>query len=421
MSNIFTSFVGKDNLICLSTRDQLNELINNCRNEHKPLENLNLTKVDVSNTDFSHLMIRNVIFNGFNPEREQPKKIFNVNFKGCIMIGVSFSHCRFIRCNFDKDKITMREAIKHNTKSDGSLTVRDNISNKPTYLNEVDFFFCQFETCRFRTTKIDTADFRYSKFTDCTLGSWEVTRGDFYMCSFCGSTNFYMSKFTLCSLTEVIFEQHCPSINNINKLVQEDYDAYHDIIIGKVDWSKHNPCAGFSHVNEAEDNDKKLESRIHNHLEAYRVYAMLSGIYNGKGLFRESNEAYKKAKRNEAKFRSLSIKRDWENREFWSLSKQLYKRFQILISYIMGYGFKMMHVIFVFLILVIIGGVLFFNKTDADDIWNSLAFSLNNTLGPYDYFSQIAGIIWASLQTAFGILLVGFLGFIMANRIRNNA
>lgn len=421
MNKSFTSFVIIENLMYLSTREQLIELIDKCRIEHRPLANINLTDVDVSNIDFSHLIICNVIFNGFNPEVEKPKTIFNVNFKGCIMHGVSFSHCKFVRCNFDKDKLTIREALKQNTNLDSQLTVVDDSEGRPTYLNEVDFFFCQFDTCRFRSTKIDTADFRYSKFFDCTLGCWEVTKGDFYMCSFCGSTNFHMSKFKLCSLTEVIFEQHCPSIKNIDKLVQEDYDVYHDIIIGKVNWSKHNPCAGYSHVNEAEDKDNKLESRIHNHLEAYRVYAMLSGIYNGKGLFRESNDAYKKAKQNESKYRILSMKRDWNNSEYWSFSKNLYKEIQILFSKMLGYGCGMIPVCLVFVTLVALGGYLFYKNSFADDFGDSLAFSLNNALGPHDYFSQIAGIIWASLQTTLGILLVGFLGFIMANRIRNNA
>ena len=52
--------------------------------------------------------------------------------------------------------------------------------------------------------------------------------------------------------------------------------------------------------------------------------------------------------------------------------------------------------------------------------YNELACSLNNTIGPYEDFYRVVGLWLSSIQTTLGILLVGFAGFVLANRVRNN-
>lgn len=423
METGYTSFVEKDTLTKVLSIDELEERIDDCKSLGIPLHDLDLEGLDIRDIDMSNLHIRNVLFNSFNPTKTAPKEIFNINFKGCTFEKVCFSYCKLVRCNFDSDKITKREAIKHkdmsNADNDAVLA-----SERPTYLNEVDFFFCQFDTCRFRNTKFNIIDFRYSRFTDCSLGGCDVNVGDFYMSAFCGTTNFYNSKFHSCSLTNATFEQHCPSIFNIDKLAQEDYQVYHDIIIGAKNWSKHNPCAGYSHVNEAEDNNNELESQIHNHHEAYRVYATLSGIYNGKGFFRESNQAYRLAKRNEAEYNMLAAKKCRKAHNYKQMFRHLWKRFTIGISWCFGYGYKIPYVLFWICVLVMVFGVFYKYKEqlEQEHEWSvAFARSLNNTLGPFDKFTSSVGEWCGSMQSTVGILLVGFMGFIIANRIRNNA
>lgn len=436
----YVSFVKIEDINpVVETRAELEVLIFKCRKTGASLQNLDLTKVDVSNLDFSQLRLYNVIFNKFQSNEETPKKIFNVNFQGCVLEKVSFSYCRLSRCNFDKYKYIRNEYAKEsdrNEKIDGV--------EYPTKLIKIDFFFCIFESCRFRKTEFEIVDFRYSSFNDCSLSGWNVYLGDFYMASFKGTTSFYDSTFRYCSLTNAVFEQHCPSIDLIDGLVQENYILYHDVLMRTEDWSKHNPCAGYNHLNVAEVEDDTQSSRISNCHEAYRVYATLSGIYNGKGLFRESNEAYRRAKENEKKKYWLEMQQAWRNRCRLRSVRYLWKYLLVRLSKSLGYGYNMSRVFVLFLILVLIFGGIYYWSYDIkiqsiidngiiekldeaslkineeDKLREAIAFSLNNSLGPFDRFSRIVGAWWSGLHSTLGILLVGFLGFVMANRIRNN-
>lgn len=426
----YVSFVKTEDInVALTSKVELEKLICECRSTGASLNNLDLTNIDVSNFDFSQLRLYNVIFNSFKPDEKIPKLIFNVNFQGCVLEKVSFAHCNLLRCNFDKYKY-----IRNEYSTDCRSSVETKISESPTRLVKVDFFFCLFEFCRFRNTEFEIADFRYSSFVDCSLSGWDVYVGDFYMTSFKGTTSFYDSSFKSCSLTNAIFEQHCPSIELIDGLIQEDYCLYHDVLMRAENWSKHNPCAGYNHINEAEVENDSLRSRISNSREAYRVYATLSGIYNGKGLFRESNEAYRRAKENEMKKYWLEMQQAWIDDCYLKSVKCLWKHLMILLSKILGYGYNMSRVFLLFLILVLAFGLFYYYRspnfiefvpiTDSasltDSVEMAFGYSLNNSLGPFEKFSNVVGVWWSGLHSTLGMLLVGFLGFVMANRIRNN-
>ena len=74
--------------------------------------------------------------------------------------------------------------------------------------------------------------------------------------------------------------------------------------------------------------------------------------------------------------------------------------------------------------LVMVFGVFYKYKEqlEQEHEWSvAFARSLNNTLGPFDKFTSSVGEWCGSMQSTVGILLVGFMGFIIANRIRNNA
>lgn len=400
------SFV-KGKLIKVKNRQELDTILNSCNHY---LTGYDLRDVDLSNVDFHDFRIDDVVFNVFDVKSKVHKEIFNVNFKGCIMNRVSFAHCSFNRCNFDSYTTTC-------VNDQGETHKEDNI----TTINHCDFFFSQFTNCRFKNTKICVADFRYSSLTDCSMGYFNISYGDFYMTSFHGTTNFTHAAFKLCSITNATFENHCLLMENIDKLIQEDYYAYSNILMHQENWIKQNPCADFSSLNKAEDEKCEIESRIYIAREAQHIYTLLSGLYSGKGFFKDSNLAYAMAKNNEALFYKLRMKKDWDEKEICNLFKDLQGWLDPSIARALGYGFKVVPVLGICFILILLFWwfLLVFDHPSSWD--NGLAYSICNTMGPYfDHISEIYHLI-AGIESALGILLVGFLGFVIANRIRNNS
>lgn len=432
------SFVETSNLKVLRCRLKLKALLLLHKLLHKPLKDYDLSRINLKNLDFSDLKLENVVFNYFDVEKKKRKEIFNVNFKGCTMNRVSFAHCSFCRCNFD----SYSKKLNHENEE---ITV----VKHTTTMNECDFFFCEFEKCRFINTKMEWVDFRYSSFTDCSMRCAKVTYGDFYMTAFHGTTNFPHSVFSLCSLTNATFDNHCLLMENIDRLIQEDYELY-SIFIRKKNWSKHNPCADFSELDKAEEDlckleEKILEEKIYLSQEAKFIYTTLSGLYSGKGLFRDSNKAYSKAKKCEAQYYKLLQKKAWQRKECWSLLKNgkcwVCPVIVMLLGYgyacwswlknvirwvftvivmLIGYGYKPLPVMAWFAVLIVVFWmILWFTK---DLPWNeSLAASICNSIGPYSKMIENLGPVLASFETLAGVFLIGFFGFVIANKIRNNS
>lgn len=429
------SFVERaDEIYCVKTVEELEEIMAHCREQHKKLANLNLSGIRLSNVDMSGLIIENVIFNFFDVENPEWKPVYNVCFKGSRLHKVSFAQCKLVRCNFDKWEPVLKEKAKL---SSGECCVG---RQQKTHMEEVDFFLCQFELCRFRKANIRMADFRYSQFTDCSLGGSRIELGDFYMAAFRGTTNFTDCMWTHCSMTNATFENNCLRIKSIRKLAQECYGDYSNYIIGYKTWYKQNPCADFSCQNEAEDKGSVVGSRSYIRREASEVYALLSGFYAGKGLFRDSNMAYERAKRNEALSQYYVLKEVWikwwrrlfEDKgkgngvvgigtELRRIGKSLLSLLAFVPCWVFGFGYKLMNVVICFIVLVLGFGYVFHIKGNKCEEWyDELGYSLNNSMGPLSEFIDVVGCWLSSLQTTIGLLLVGFAGFIIANRIRNN-
>jgi hypothetical protein len=51
----------------------------------------------------------------------------------------------------------------------------------------------------------------------------------------------------------------------------------------------------------------------------------------------------------------------------------------------------------------------------------TLCYSLYNSMAPSEKFIEIISLPWATFESVFGVLLIGFLGFIIANNIRNDS
>lgn len=432
------SFVETSNLKVLRCRLKLKALLLLHKLLHKPLKDYDLSRINLKNLDFSDLKLENVVFNYFDVEKKKRKEIFNVNFQGCTMNRVSFAHCSFCRCNFDS------YSKKLNLENEEITVVKHT-----TTMNECDFFFCEFEKCRFINTKMEWVDFRYSSFTDCSMRCAQVKYGDFYMTAFHGTTNFPHSVFSLCSLTNVTFDNHCLLMENIDRLIQENYELY-SIFIRKKNWSKHNPCADFSELDKAEEDlckleEKILEEKIYIAQEAKFIYTTLSGLYSGKGLFRDSNKAYSKAKKCEAQYYKLLQKKAWQRKEYrswlkngkcwvcpvivmligygyacWSWLKNGFRRVGPVIVMLFGYGYKPWPVIAWFAFLIVFFWMKLWFAVDLP--WNeSLAASICNSIGTDSEKMKALGHVLASLETLTGTLLIGYLGFVIANKIRNNS
>ena len=379
------SFVEKNNLTVLKSREELEKLLQ----LHKPLKGYDFSLIDLKDLDFSDFELEDVIFNYFDVGRKERKEIFNVNFQGCTMNRVSFAHCSFCRCNFDS------YSKKLNLENEEITVVKHT-----TTMNECDFFFCEFEKCRFINTKMEWVDFRYSSFTDCSMRCAQVKYGDFYMTAFHGTTNFPHSVFSLCSLTNATFDNHCLLMENIDRLIQENYELY-SIFIRKKNWSKHNPCADFSELDKAEEDlckleEKILEEKIYISQEAKFIYTTLSGLYSGKGLFRDSNKAYSKAKKCEAQYYKLLQQKALQRKAYRSWLKNKFRRVVPVFIMRIGYGYNPWPVMALLMMVWFVEAL----------PWNnSLAASICNSMGPY--FGKIEKLdpVLESLET----LLIGFL------------
>lgn len=413
---IIKSFVIENNIRKIKDRTELEKILKDCRKttingQQNLFSNYDLSNLDLSNLDFSDLTLENIVFNVFNVCCRERKEIFNVNFKGCSMNRVSFAQCKFMRCNFD--------SYKKIYKNDKMEVISEEYHT--TNICNVDFFFSEFINCRFKNANMNTVDFRYSSLIDCSLGYLHVIYGDFYMTTFRGSTNFVHSIFELCSISYATFENHCMAMENIRELIQENYEVYSNILIHNKHWYKQNPCADFSNLNKAEELGNELDSRIYIAQEAKYVYAIMSGIYSGKGLNRDSNKAYAKSKKNENLYYRLQMKRDLKMGEYKKFVQHFKGWFDPFISWLFGYGFKIGPVLYI--VLGVIGsfwGFLYF--FDHPKTWDKgLAYSICNTMGPYfDYIDEI-NHLFAVLESAVGVLLIGFMGFVIANKIRSNA
>jgi uncharacterized protein YjbI with pentapeptide repeats len=424
MSQRKISFVQNTSpLTVIYNVEDLRSQIALCRAKKIPLSNLDLSNVEIRDIDMSGIEIVDVVFNSYDVTQSDYKSIRNISFKGSKLTRVSFAQCFLERCNFDNDEPTLKEFAKHPQKS---------VDDVKTIINEADFFMCRWDSCRLRRSEVNVADFRYSEFINCSLGGCCINLGDFYMAAFKGTTNFTDSIFVRCSITNAVFENDLIRMKGIRQLAQECHEDYSNIIIGHANWYKQNPCADFSHLKESEDKGQTIKSKADIHQEASIVYAQLSGLYAGKGFFKDSNLAYEKAKRNEALARYYEMINEFcilfsRNRGekigdiITHIGKDILTLFKFSICWTLGFGYKLKNVVLCITALIIGYTLLFHIKSAAEYPWyNELAYSLNNTIGPYEKFMEVVDVWLSSIQTTIGILLIGFAGFVIANRVRSN-
>ena len=443
MDKIRPSFIDESKLVILSTGEFI-ATIKSIKKFGLPhiLKNLDLSEVDFLYAAdkvemiFEGWKIANVIFSRFNPKYREKKHLHGISFKGAEMNGVGFAQAFLDRCNFDS------------------------FEEKSAILENIDFFFSEFSYCRFRGCNMNMVDFRYAKVSDCSMNKTIVTYGDFYYCDFMGCTAFVGSEFSECSFTNTVFEHQVIRFESIKHILQDDVNNYMKIILNS-NWQRYNPCGKRGY-----DLEKKESCLIEKDIreEAIEMYKQLSGIYAGKGLNKDSNAAYKEMKKKE-------LRKSWQNiresvcglllllvlmglliyklvghinctvvlsclgvyllyllydcikdrikkvlRHIGKEIEDIYEMLSGLLTFLMGYGYKWVNVIIVFVLLIFIGAAGYKNYDNCS--WkDALNDSFNNIIGiaQKDCWGMFAGI-----HHLLGVLLIGYLGFIFANKMRNN-
>ena len=399
------------------------------------ISDLDLSEMnDCSCIDFDGFKLQNIIFSRFDPESPDKRFLFNLSFVGAELHQVSFAQAHLQQCNFD----TMdKDAIKkHHEKWGEDSIFTGELDEKKTILEEVDFFFCQLDYCRFRNTSLEKVDFRYSHVKDCTMGEVKVKLGDFYFCAFQGCTNFIGSRFTDCSFTCATFEHHSIRMSNIpDGIVQEYSDKYHNKLLHQENWMRYNQSASFSSMNpDANSKEYNDKSKANIAYEAAEFYKGLSGMFAGKGLNEDSNKAYKKSKDLELDFCKLELILDEKDRKPLAgkenVKAKTYRNrmWHIRLIKALGYGFQWKAPTLWFGIIVLVWAAIYLMCNHFGEVCRSFSWSLNNSMSPHEEFTKAfeqgicyVGTLIASLESVAGVLLIGFLGFIIANKVRNNS
>lgn len=427
------SFVDESALKPIKSKAELLDMMSQCEQKKElVLSNLDLSEMDdCSCINFDRYRLDNIVFSRFRPEDPQKRHLFNLSFVSAELSRVSFAQAYLQQCNFDT--MDVKAYALHYKKMYGQDMPEEKKDERIAKLNGVDFFFSDLVFCRFRNTVANTVDFRYAYVCDCTMSEFHVTLGDFYFCNFKGATNFIDSKFCKCSFTCATFENSCIRMVNIKDgIVQEDSKAYHEELINGRNWLRYNPCFSFSSMNKEANRGKNDISDLMIAGEAMNVYRQLSGMYAGKGLNRDSNEAYRMAKLKERDYYKLRIKAIKTGEIKMDKEKDhslIYLRWIVAKTYItqmMGYGYKWTVPVVWFIILVILYALIYFftnryGGNNLPDWMEYIAYSMNNALSPFNEFYAVVNVLLSSIQSTIGILLVGFLGFVIANKIRNDS
>ena len=414
------SFVDEKALTPIKSKAVLLGMMSQCRKNKKlHLSNLDLSEMDdCCSICFDGYELDNIVFSKFCPENPQKRHLFNLSFVGAELNRVSFAQAYLQQCNFDTMDVDAHKL--HYQKMHGEDMPEEKEAKKISTLNQVDFFFSKLEFCRFRKTMAKYVDFRYSHVCDCTMSEFDVTYGDFYFCYFKGCTNFIDSRFTDCSLTCASFENDCIRMNNIiGGIAQENSQVYHQELIHNPIWLRYNPCNSFSSMNHKGNKGKDDESDANIAGEAMHVYKQLSGLYSGKGLNRDSNRAYRKSKLCEIDYCKLKMKLSKKNGKIKDLYAYRWSFIKAWVTKLFGFGYQWKATVAWFIVIVLFYGLIGIIRKGSD--YNILFHSLYNSMGPHDCFTETVPLPWASFESIFGILLIGFLGFIIANNIRNDS
>jgi uncharacterized protein YjbI with pentapeptide repeats len=349
----------------------------------KKLEEQTITGLDLTNFDFIQ---NNVNFCGKQLEGvdfSDNQTLKNVLFRKAVLIDCKFERSGIDACDFTEAEIRGTGDAKYASFKDAKI----------------------YKT-KFRNAVIDVCDFRYADIEDCTLQGAYLKYTDFYRTAFKGITVFQDCKIESSSLNYISFETFCITSDNLKKnqagasLVQENEAVYKDFL-GK--WIRLDNVK-----NEMSIIEGGLGTR---YAEAERIYRQFSALWEGRGHNRDAEWAYVHGKRME------------RNRLLFESPNHKFKnRFKAVINFItdifLGYGTSLSRVLTTYLLLIVLFGFIYKIMSPAN-IGSCLYLSLGYIIGVRN--SALPAIETLSmLQTGIGMLLTGFMGFIVANKIRKS-
>jgi len=360
-------------LIKITDARELSDLINK-----NLIKDLDLTEFDFTSNqiNFSGKQLEGVNFS-------DNKTLKNVLFLKSTLINCKFERSYLDSCDFSQAQIKGLGDAKYASFKDSKI----------------------YKT-KFREAVIELCDFRYADIIDSTLQSAYLKYTDFYRTAFKGITIFQDAKIESSSLNYISFETFCITSDNLMKnksgasLVQENHAIYEDFLSKwiRLDIAK----------NEMKIVEGGLASKFR---EAERIYRQFSALWEGRGHNKDAEWAYVQAKR-------MERKRLWFESETNKFANKLKAVLNLLLDVVLGYGVRLSRVIITYLTLILLFGVLY-KILSGGDIVSCMSLSLGYTIGVRPEANPAIEVL-SMFQTGMGMLLTGFLGFVVANKVRKS-
>jgi len=359
--------------------DKINSVELLTKLKEKSIKDLDLTQFDFKqdNIDFSGKLLEGVDFS-------DNQTLKDISFHKATLIDCKFERASLDSCDFALAEIKGTGDAKYASFKDSKI----------------------YKT-KFRNARIETCDFRYADVIDSTLQGAYFKYTDFYRTAFKGITVFQDAKIESSSLNYVSFETFCLTRDNllVNKagaaLVQENEAVYKDFL-GK--WIRKDIIK-----NEMSIIDDGLAFKFQ---EAERIYRQLSALWEEKGHNRDAEWAYVQAKR-------MERNRLWSESTYNKFSNKLKAAFNWFSDAVLGYGVSLSKIFISYFILIVGFTVVYgclLDENIADCIKMSLKYTIGGDIEPATPLVETLAI----LQTGLGMLLTGFLGFVVANKVRKS-
>jgi len=412
----------------------------NCSFNSATIENCSFKGTHMDHCSFERVA-RKLIYSERQDETKTTKfKVTNlhgVHFDGARMKNCSFSfatieNCSFKgthmdHCSFEGAKL---KSIYSERQDETKATKFKKTNITQTTFKEATITHGRFRSPRNEKTKefiqkttLHDCDFRYCKIIDCTFEDAELHKCDFYRTLFREINVFLGSKFSLCSFNLVYFEHSCILKDNLDRLVVENKKE----------------CIGFLEKIFVDDVGKsasfdKIKER---YKEGERIYRNFSSMWESKGHYRDAEWAYLNAKRmaKNNNWVQLGLFDNKENCKWYKWPPLIIARLirgrkhlvkgllTEMIYHFTGYGTSISRIFIAYFIVIFAFSVYYSYSYSPSNFQLPVSFmiGLKSMLGLINITEEkccgIDGFV-STLQTGIGILFTGFLGFVIANRLR---
>lgn len=357
--------------------------INNAIDLQNELQNEIIKDLDLSRFDFQE---NKIDFSGKQLESidfSDNHTLKEIKFQNAVLIDCKFERSIIEACDFTDAKIKGTGEAKYASFKDAKII-----------------------KTKFRNAVIEVCDFRYADVMDSTLQNAYFKYTDFYRTAFKGITIFQEARIESSSLNYISFENFCITRENLVKndansfLVQENEDVYKDFL---SKWIRLDNIK-----NKMSVIDGGLRSK---YAEAERIYRQLSALWEEKGYNKDAEWAYVRGKR-------MERKRLWNESTENKFGRKIRAFFNFLTDVFLGYGVSLSKVFLTYVILIVLFGFIYKGLL-TDDIATCLKMSATYAIGGGGTFSPAVEAL-SILQTGLGMLLTGFMGFVVANKIRKS-